>query len=59
MKKNEQPAKGDWNNVLNFLYNLVKNPVAALYDGSLYLADVAGAPSHVTDYLRDFNVAIP
>ncbi|MGM9818063.1 MAG: hypothetical protein ACI30B_03670 [Paludibacteraceae bacterium] len=28
-------------------------------DGALYLADVAGVPSHLTNYLRDLNVSLP
>lgn len=42
-----------------FALNVLKSPKAALIDAGLYLADIAGAPSNVTNYLRDLNISIP
>ena len=40
----------------------VANPFTrtqGLIDGALYLADIAGLPTHMTNYLRDLNVSLP
>jgi len=39
--------------------NVVKNPVSATVDATLWAADRAGVPSNATNYLRDLNVSIP
>ena len=45
--------------ILRGLGNFVRNPAQAAIDMILWGADRAGAPSNVTNYLRDLNVAIP
>lgn len=42
-----------------FVINLVRAPRQATVDGLLYAADIAGAPSNATNYLRDLNVSLP
>lgn len=42
-----------------FVTNFAKAPVQATVDGLLYAADIAGAPSNATNYLRDLNVSLP
>jgi hypothetical protein len=41
------------------ILNGIINPQQAMFDSGLYIADIAGVPSNVTNYLRDLNVAIP
>lgn len=48
-------------NIKKFVTN-VANPFTrtqGLIDGALYLADRAGLPTHMTNYLRDLNVSLP
>lgn len=46
-------------NVKRYITNHFKNPVQNTIDGLLYTADQLGAPSNVTNYLRDLNVSLP
>lgn len=39
--------------------NFVKSPTQATVDAVLYIADIAGAPTNATNYLRDLNVSLP
>lgn len=46
-------------NTTRFVSNLTRSPGQAITDAALYLADVAGAPTNATNYLRDLNVSLP
>jgi hypothetical protein len=49
----------NWDLTKNALNNIVRNPIGGMIDTGLYIADVAGAPTNATNYLRDLNVSIP
>lgn len=63
--KREETRSGIGNSV--FLDNIaryannvtLKNPVMGVVDGGLYLADILGAPTNATNFLRDLNVSVP
>lgn len=42
-----------------YLGNFLRSPRQAVTDAVLYVADVAGAPTNATNYLRDLNVSLP
>lgn len=42
-----------------YLGNFFRSPRQAVTDAVLYVADIAGAPTNATNYLRDLNVSLP
>ena len=44
---------------IQYLGNFFRSPRQAVTDAVLYAADIAGAPTNATNYLRDLNVSLP
>lgn len=58
-KSNNPVLQKVGSDLTKFAYNYVKSPRQAKIDALLYVADIAGAPSNATNYLRDLNVSLP
>ena len=54
----EEPESDTIKNLKQFGSNFVKSPISAMYDAALWTADKIGAPSNVTNFLRDIPNAI-
>ena len=50
---NDESESGTLENLKQLAANMVKSPVATMYDTALWAADKFGAPSNVTNFLRD------
>ncbi|MBR3673288.1 MAG: hypothetical protein IKN65_03200 [Clostridia bacterium] len=46
-------------NTKRFVHNIITSPIRGISDAALYLADVAGAPSNVTNPVRDVISIFP